>query len=312
MSMTSITPKLTVIVCTHNRAKFLSSCLSSLTKQSISSNDFNVIVVDNGSTDETKSICEQYIENNKNFFYIYEPKLGLARARNTGLEKTSSKFVAYTDDDAIPADDWVELMIARFEKLPEDAVVLGGEIDPIWESPRPEWLTDNLLRPLSARLAWDTTARFLKAPEWICEVNCCYRTDLLKKYGGFPEALGRKGDLLLSGENYVNEQMFADGLRAFFDPSIRVNHFIPKERLTKVWFMRRSFWQGVTSSVCAEYDHQAGRHVDYWQNVKLPSTEDDWWSIIDQERSNASVEDGCALVANIGYILGIKNMVIGR
>ncbi len=310
--MSSISPKLTVIVCTHNRSIFLSSCLRSLAEQTAARADFSVIIVDNGSTDDTKAVCDVFVESNNNFQYVYEPKLGLAKARNTGLALSLSPLVAYTDDDATPATDWVELMINRFECLPDDAVVLGGEIDPVWEVERPGWLSDNLMRPLSARLAWDTSARFLKSPEWVCEVNCCYRAELLREYGGFPETLGRKGDLLLSGENYVNEQMFADGLRAFFDPAIRVKHFIPKERLTKEWFMRRSFWQGVTSSVCAEYDHQAGRNVNYWQNVKLPSTQDDWWAILDQGKSSTSVEEGCALVANIGYVLGIKNMVIGR
>ncbi|KAK44835.1 hypothetical protein BG58_22785 [Caballeronia jiangsuensis] len=305
-------PKLTVILCTHNRHAFLEKCLTSLANQSCPAEHFDVLIVDNASSDATPNVATKYLSENSNFRYHMEAKLGLARARNAGLERTTAPLAAFTDDDAIPARDWVERMLARFETLPEDIVLLAGEIEPDWETQRPDWLTDNLLRPMSARLGWDTIARPLRGHEWVCEVNCCYRTEIIKRYGGFPEALGRKGDLLLSGENYVNDQIFADGYRSFFDPEILVKHFIPADRVTKTWLMRRSFWQGVTASVCAKYDLDEGRKAEYWQNVQLPATAEDWWSILDASNSSASVEEGCGLITNIGYMLGIRNMIIGR
>lgn len=305
-------PQLTVIICTHNRHAFLERCLGSLTRQSCGPDRFEVLIVDNASSDATSEVSASFLRENANFRYHMEAKLGLARARNAGLERTTAPLVAFTDDDAVPAHDWVERMLARFENLSNDIVLLAGEIEPVWETERPEWLTDNLLRPLSAHLGWDTVARILRNTEWVCEVNCCYRTEIIKRYGGFPEALGRKGDLLLSGENYVNDQIFADGYRAFFDPEILVKHFIPAERVTKTWFMRRSFWQGVTASVCAKYDLDEGRKAEYWQNVRLPATADDWWAVLDASQSSVSVEEGCSLITNIGYMLGIRNMIIGR
>ena len=263
--MNLIAPKISVILCTHNRENFLEKCLSSLANQRGCTDQYEVLIIDNASTDGTAKLAKEYTDKYTHFHYHLENRLGLARARNTGLELTNAPLAAFTDDDAIPSENWVESIVERFSQLPADVAVLGGEIDPIWESERPAWLTDSLLRPLSAWLGWDTVARNLRRDEWICEVNCCYRTEIIKKYGGFPETLGRKGELLLSGENYVNEQIFSDGFRAFFDPSIRVSHFIPANRVTVNWFLRRSFWQGVTASVCAEYDKQQGRKAEYCQ-----------------------------------------------
>lgn len=303
---------LTVIICTHNRAALLEKCLAALSAQDVDHKCFKVIVVDNGSTDETKSIVEKYSAASTDLFcYLYEPKLGLATARNSGLARTNSPLVAYTDDDAIPPTDWVSKILARYDSLPDNVVLLGGEIEPVWEIPRPTWLSDAMLRPLSARLGWDDHARILRPQEWVCEVNCCYRTEPLKVYGGFPESLGRKGELLLSGENYINEQMFADGLHGFYDPEIVVRHFIPKSRLSKEWLLRRSFWQGVTGAICAEFDRNAGRTPEHWQNVRLPSTSRDWLSLLEPNQAE-SIDYSCELATNIGYVFGLKNLIIGR
>lgn len=302
---------LTVILCTHNREALLVKCLDGLAAQTAASNRFEVLIIDNASSDRTAEIASEYCQKFPNFRYHLESRLGLARARNTGLELTTAPLAAFTDDDAIPQPEWVEKILNRFEDLPENVAVLAGEINPIWEQERPAWLTDPLLRPLSAKLGWDTVPRLMKANEWVCEVNCCYRTEIIKKYGGFPEALGRKGELLLSGENYVNDQIFADGYTAYFDPTILVEHFVPANRTTVEWFMRRSFWQGVTASVCADYDVKQGRKPEYYQNVKLPSSALDWESILDPANSH-SIEHSCELASNLGYVLGMRNMVIGR
>lgn len=305
-------PNLTVIVCTHNRASFLDQCLAGLAAQEADRSSYGVLVVDNASSDQTRSVFEKHAAANPGLFsYHFESKLGLAAARNSGLALIDTPLVAYTDDDAIPFPTWVDKIQKRFEQLPEDVVLLGGEIEPIWEIHRPAWLSDEMLRPLSARLGWADHARMLRAREWVCEVNCCYRSEKLREYGGFPEALGRKGDLLLSGENYVNEQMSADGLRVYYDPEILVKHFIPKARISKNWLLRRSFWQGITGAVCAEFDRENGRVPEHWQNVRLPSSSRDWLALLDPGELEP-IEYGCELAMNLGYVLGVKNLVIGR
>ena len=89
-------------------------------------------------------------------------------------------------------------------RLSGDVGVIGGDVIPIWEADRPDWLTDTLLRPLSAGLKWSAEPRFLRSGEWLIEVNSAYQREALLSIGGFPEHLGRVGDSLLSGEGGVN------------------------------------------------------------------------------------------------------------
>jgi hypothetical protein len=83
----------------------------------------------------------------------------------------------------------------RFQEQPEDIGIVGGDVIPVWETERPEWLTDDLLRPLSAGLKWSTEPCVLHSGEWLAEVNAVYKKEILVRIGGFREHLGRVGEI---------------------------------------------------------------------------------------------------------------------
>jgi glucosyl-dolichyl phosphate glucuronosyltransferase len=302
-----------VAVCTFNRAEFLDKCLRSLHGQTASPADFKVVVVDNASTDNTRDVVLAWSDRNKNVTYIHEPIQGLARARNTALAWTDSEIIAYTDDDATVPVDWVSKIIANFSALPESVFALGGEIDPFFEVERPAWLSDELLRPLSARLGWSDEARFITGNEWICEVNSAYRVRALRKYNGFPVELGRQGDLLLSGENFINEIARADGYSIYFNPDLRVSHFIPKERLTKSWFRRRFFWLGVTASQQPEIAKEKyGVVHERWRAMTIPMSPREWVELFNDDVGDVEFISQCNRISEIGYLLGTVKLISGR
>lgn len=243
-----MTKKISAVVCVYNREDTLPQCLEALAQQTISTDLFEVVVVDNNSTDGSPKIAAQYAAKYPHMRVVRETKQGLASARNCGMREAKSPIAAFTDDDAIPAKDWAERLLQRFDDLGETAAVVGGELDPVWSSPKPDWLEgDKLLHSLSVCLGWSTHARYLIGSEWLCEANSAYRIAPVQERGGFPENLGRIGTNLLSGENAINAVLVRDGYRFFFDPEIRVQHQINKARLSKDWFRRRFFWQGVTT-----------------------------------------------------------------
>lgn len=304
---------LSVAICTYNREDYLEECLTSLASQEGVSDKFDVIVVDNASTDATKKIIQDKCDNDTRFRYIYEPIQGLARARNTALAATQAPIIAYTDDDAVVPTNWVQKYISAFESQSLQVAVIGGEIDAIFEDERPSWLTDELLRPLSAALMWSKTPRFLNKREWLCEVNCAFRTDILRRYGGFPEQLGRRGDLLLSGENFVNDVMRHDGFLEFFDPSIRVKHHIHKSRLTKEWFRRRYFWQGVTSATIpnvAKSEYNQSRQ--HWEALTVPMSPAEWLAILSNDSNDEEFPQICRKISELGYLLAFSRLISGR
>jgi glycosyltransferase involved in cell wall biosynthesis len=313
------TPRLSVIVATLDRARYLRECLDGLLTQTAAADQYEVIVVDNGSTDETPAIVKQYCERAPNFSYLREERTGLSVARNAGVRASRADIVAFTDDDAVPELSWVERIVARFESLGSEVAVLGGEVRPIWGAPRPEWLSDELLRPLSAGLLWSPTARVLRGDEWLVEVNIAYRKAVLLEFGGFAEQLGRVGDTLMSGEGCINLLLIRAGRQLFYDPEIVVGHHIPASRLTRGWFRRRFFWQGVSMNRVAQYVEQVSaamklpdpQYARRWEEIEVPSSAAAWADLFEDRTETPFVKQVFHL-EQLGYLLQSQSLIVGR
>lgn len=313
-------PRVSVVVATLNRCDYLRLCLEALARQTADSSGFEVVVVDNGSTDATQAFVRDLSARTPNLRYVREARLGLSVARNAGLRESRADIVAYTDDDAVPHPQWVERIIARFEALGQDVAILGGDVRPIWEAPRPDWLTDALLRPLSAGLLWGPAARMLVGDEWLMEVNIAYRKARLVEFGGFAEQLGRVGDTLLSSDGCVNLLMGRAGLRCYYDPQIVVGHHIHASRLTRAWFRRRHFWQGVSNCRVRAYLDQMSAALklpetrlspNSWEEVVVPASAAEWADLFD-DRSRTPFENQLAALEQLGYLLQSQGLLSGR
>jgi glycosyltransferase involved in cell wall biosynthesis len=120
---------ISVIVCTHNRAAYLAKALQSLVSQTLDKDEFEVIVVDNASTDRTPHVFEETIFGGP-ARYIYEARLGLSWARNAGLRAVRGRYVAYQDDDAVACPDWLERAQETLEAFGPRLGLLGGRTTP--------------------------------------------------------------------------------------------------------------------------------------------------------------------------------------
>src|SRR5215470_3773761 len=129
-----------VVVCTYNRAASLRLTLRALEVQvTPPSLLWEVVVVDNDSTDGTRREFDTFAANACiSMRYLFTAPLGLSRARNAGLAEGRGNIVAFTDDDADPAPDW----IARIAEVMAEsgADIVGGRIVPVWSRPPPRWL----------------------------------------------------------------------------------------------------------------------------------------------------------------------------
>jgi glucosyl-dolichyl phosphate glucuronosyltransferase len=308
-----------VVVCTRNRSAYLACCLRALEAQSLAARHYETIIVDNGSTDDTGAVAASFCRRNGNFRYLREPRPGVAMARNAGVRHSGFDIVAFADDDTEPDSSWLAQIAARFRALPPDVAVVGGEIIPVWGAERPDWLTDRLLRPLSAGLKWSAEPRFLAREQWLIECNSAYRKEILLQVGGFPEHLGRVGDSLLSGEGGVNLLIARAGYRLYYDPSILVRHHIPAARLTRSWFRRRVFWQGITLNLLHRYVEERARQLGLsdskhgarrWEEIVIPVSATDWCELFD-DRSGDFVGQLDRL-EGLGYLLQSQSVVVGH
>jgi len=310
---------ISAVICTRNRSAYLALCLKALERQTLSRDRFEVVIVDNGSTDDTPQVAAAFCERLKHFRYCHEPRAGLSVARNTGLAVSLSDIVAYTDDDAEPDPTWLARLLARFEALGDHVAIIGGDVIPVWETERPDWLNDQMLRPLSAGLMWSTEPRMCRAGEWLIEVNSAYRKSALNLVGGFPEKLGRIGGLLLSGDGACNLLIQKAGYGLYYDPAILVRHHVASERLTKEWFRRRSFWQGVTMNRLHRYVEETAVELGLanavtgsgtWEEILVPTSPLAWADLFD-DRSSSDFADQLNQIEQLGYLLESQHLVVG-
>lgn len=242
--------RISSIICTLNRSDYLRKAIHSLVEQTLNKKSYEILVVDNGSTDNTKQIVVEEFAQLQNLRYIYEPIMGLSQARNTGLAHATGEYVAYLDDDAIACSQWLEKIVEVFETVKPQPGCVGGKIEPIWEAPRPDWLSDSLMTYLTT-LDYSPTPVILN--ETRCRIpgaNISFPKDLLKNMGGFPLDLGRKGTNLLSKEESLIQQKLVDkGYSCFYHPEIAVSHHVPASRLTKDFFVNRLYWEGISEAV---------------------------------------------------------------
>lgn len=259
--------RISAVVCTHNRAAYLRKAVRSLVEQTLRRDLYEIIVVDNGSKDETRQVVEEFSDV-PNLRYLYEPVLGLSRARNTGWSEANGEYVAYLDDDAVASPTWLGCILDTFESFKPVPGAVGGHCDPVWEAPRPDWLGNNMLSALSVFNWADTTAK-LNERQWLSGCNVAFQRDLLERIGGFSEALGRRGNQLLSNEeNYTQQQLRKLGFALVYNPQIAVQHHISAGRLTKEWFKRARYGQGVSEALMVEESARLSAPARVWLTLR--------------------------------------------
>ncbi len=245
---------LSVVLCTRDRPRYLAACLAGLAAQAPAPGfpAPELLVVDSASAPPAAAdIAGLAARHGARLIRVEAP--GLSRARNLGLAAAGGTWVAYLDDDAVPEEGWAAALLRRIAALPPDVAALGGRILPAWEAPLPPWWP-GALRGVLTIVEWPGagepgTAALPQGVE-IYGANMAFARGPLTALGGFPEALGRVGDRLLSGEEVeVLSALRAAGHRSFYDGAIGVRHSIQRERLRPSWLLSRLFWQGATDAL---------------------------------------------------------------
>jgi glycosyltransferase involved in cell wall biosynthesis len=227
-----------VIVCTYNRAESLRDTLCALRAQkSNPSRQWEVIVVDNNSTDHTRKVVAELQQEWPLLRYEFEPSQGLSYARNHGIGVARGDILLFTDDDVLPEPDWLEVTLNGLEKFNADAC--GGYIAPIWETPPPPWLTERFYGFLAIRT--DRTDDYLITPgsQMPFGANMAVKKAVFTRMGMFDTNRGRKGQVLSGGEDIeLFERMLTTGMVAVFLGQSRVRHKVEAFRLRKSYFRR--------------------------------------------------------------------------
>jgi glycosyltransferase involved in cell wall biosynthesis len=236
------------VICTHNRADYLTQAIRSVLEQRMTADRYELIVVDNRSTDRTREVVRPF-ESNGSVRYEFEGVLGLCHARNTGWQRARGRYVAYLDDDAVAEPGWLAAIEEAFSTTPGVGVV-GGRVDPIWAGDRPPWLSDEIALSLTIQ-NWSEHHKVIEdlGREWLVGANMAVPRSVLADMGGFHPSLDRVGSRMLSsGDVFLEKQILRRGHVCLYHPKMAVRHLVPKSRLNKRWFIRRYYSQGLSDT----------------------------------------------------------------
>lgn len=253
---------ISIIVCTYNRSENVRQTLESFFEQpGLAAADYELIVVDNNSSDDTAATVEQFV-NRHNVRYIFERRQGLSNARNRGVEESHGQIVAFLDDDVIVDQNWLKNLGACFEQTEAD--IVGGKSYLIFQAEPPDWL-ENEFRINLSKVDLGTDRQILKNTSRLFGLNLAIRKETLQKAGGFDESLGRTGNLLIGGEeSAIMAKIVADGGRLVYEPTAIVGHVIEPERLQWQYFKRLYVGFGRTF---ARNEPEAAMCVRLWRVV---------------------------------------------
>lgn len=233
-----------VVVPTRNRAARLDSCLAGLARQTFPADAFEILVIDNGSSDDTPQCIERWAGRRPGLRRVDAPVPGVSVARNAGIAEAGTDVLAFIDDDAVPEPAWLETLLGAYTRWPGVGAACGRARLRL-ERPRPAWFGTETESWFSAMDFGSEPRLLLKADEVPWSINLSVRTAIAREVGGFPEDLGRVGATLRSGEEFpFIGGIRRTGARIAYEPDAVVWHAVPAERLRMRWLMRRAWAEG--------------------------------------------------------------------
>jgi glycosyltransferase involved in cell wall biosynthesis len=247
---------LSVLICTYNRAHLLEDTLAALGAAHPPVDcAVDIIVVDNNSTDDTAAVVRRAAALGPHpVRYAVERAQGKSYALNHGLTLAGGDILALTDDDVLPAEDWLVRIVDRFRA--DDLVFVFGKVMPRWEVPPPPELLTTRARDIWGPLALidygDEPAHYDAASfgdkRLPIGANLAVRRDAIERIGGWRTDLGKVDNSLIAGEDHeLCVRLYRAGLyRGLYDPAVVVRHFVPASRLTRDYFRRWFYWHGKT------------------------------------------------------------------
>jgi len=232
--------KITIILCTYNRCGSLAKALQSASALRLpDSDEWEVLVVDNNSSDKTREVVEEFRGRYPGRFrYLFEPQQGKSYALNAGVREARGDVLAFTDDDVTFEPMWLQNLTASL-RTGEWAGAGGRTLPPRGFSP-PRWLSTDWTHALGPLAIFDRGPDAHELTETPFGNNMAYRKEMFERYGGFRTDLGPASGSKVPQKNEDVEfgrRLLAAGERLRYEPSAVVYHEIPERRLTRKYFL---------------------------------------------------------------------------
>ncbi len=230
--------KVTVAIPTYNRADFLRQTLAGIAAQQFPRDHFEVLVIDNNSTDHTRAVVDEFAAARPAPRYIREPQQGLDYARNRALAEARGEIVVFGDDDILVQPDWLaQMAVPLLADGARRIGAVGGEVIPVFPDGLPDWV-----REWHAPLAFRADTGPLEARHSPMGANLAFPKWVFEQLGTFHTALDRAaGNYFSGGDSEMIRRVRAAGLEVWFSPAAAVQHQMPASRTTFRYASRHAF-----------------------------------------------------------------------
>lgn len=231
---------LTVLFATRNGAKTLPAVLEAYRALESPQGGWHLVVVDNGSTDESRKIIASF-EDRLPLTYVFEPKVGKNTALNAGLALISGDLVALTDDDTFPRPDWLIRLREAADSHPTFGI-FAGTILPRWETSPPAWILNWVHLAPSYALTDSSLTEGPTDGYHVFGPNMTVRADVFQAGHRFDPTIGPTSSRSypMGSETEFTLRMTKQGVTAWFTPAATVEHFVRIKQMQCSWLMGRA------------------------------------------------------------------------
>lgn len=237
--------KISATICSYNRARFIVDTVESIFNQDFPKEWYEVIVVDNNSSDDTLVLLQQYKDAHPdyNFRFVTEPNQGVAYTRNRCALEAQGEIVAYLDDDSKAQPGWLKQTVDFFDARPE-VQSTGGRIIPYFLTGIPDWYSKYFFG-LVGRFDQGDDVKQLTGARYPCGANMAFRKQVFEQVGMFNTALGRSGNGLLANEEKdIYMRILGHSGKVYYLPGVEVLHAVEANKFDADYVRRHSMGIG--------------------------------------------------------------------
>jgi glycosyltransferase involved in cell wall biosynthesis len=236
--------EVSVVISTRNRAAWLPDCLTGLARQDTEV-PFEVVIIDNGSTDDTAQILGDWCDRDDRFQTATEERVGLSLGKNRGIRLARAQTILFTDDDVIVDPSWISSYVDFFHRHASGLAVAGGRIAPVPHDlgPWPNWFGDDMLVDLA--LLDHGAERPLTRGEYVWGANMAVPRAFFERFGTWDETIGnREGDRETFEDAEFQDRVRAEGVDVWFCPRASINHRVDRARIDPAHILENAFSRG--------------------------------------------------------------------
>ena len=240
---------LSIVLSTYNRSAVLRNALEKLAVQQTNGIDYEILIVDNNSTDDTEQVVASFIGRDSRFRYIFERRQGLSHARNAGIAAAQSDLIVFCDDDIEAAGDWIQQNYEASLRFPE-ADYIGGRVLPIWGGPVPSWVRQTMAPFALSDLGDKPVIVSPQRQHCLVGASLAVRRRALDKAGLFSIETQRVKNSIGSTEDFDWQmKVWAHGGHGVYVPEIVCATEVPRDRLSKAYHRRWHLGHGKFNAI---------------------------------------------------------------